>query len=210
MKLAVGDAVVYAAHGSGRVLARERKTILGVEQEVVVLELAHGLCVTLPIRRARERLRPVASEADVQRVQKTLHENGEANDDGWLKRLKQGQAKLASGDPLELAEIVRDGMRLDGSLAARGTKPKLSESERRLYVKARQLLAQEIGSARGLVRGEADAWIEEQVAPAGSEKPWLDAGGRRVSGGSGDASMFVKRPGASPRVGGRGGGRGSA
>jgi hypothetical protein len=33
-------------------------------------------------------------------------------------------------------------------------------------VQARQLLAREIGSARGLEEVEADAWIEEQVAPA--------------------------------------------
>ncbi len=166
MKLAVGDAVVYAAHGAGRVAAREQRTVLGVEQEVVVLELGHGLWVTLPIGQARERLRPVASEADVQRVQQTLHEEGETAEDSWRQRLKQGQAKLASGDPLELAELVRDGMRRHGSQARRGAAPKLSESERRLYVQARQLLAQEIGSARGLEQIEADAWIEAQVAPA--------------------------------------------
>jgi CarD family transcriptional regulator len=166
VELAVGDAVVYAAHGAGRVAAREQRAFLGVEQDVVVLELGHGLWVTLPIEEARERLRPVASEADVQRVQQTLHEEGDTAEDSWRQRLKQGRAKLASGDPLELAELVRDGMRRHGSRARRGAAPKLSETERRLYVQARQLLAREIGSARGLEQVEADAWIEEQVAPA--------------------------------------------
>ena len=166
MKLAVGEAVVYAALGAGRVAAREQRTVLGVQEEVVVLELGHGLWVTLPIEQARERLRPVASEADVRRVQQTLHEEGKTAEDSWRQRLKQGQAKLASGDPLELAELVRDGMRRYGSQAGRGAAPKLSETERRLYVQARELLAREIGSARGLEEVEADAWIEEQVAPA--------------------------------------------
>ena len=166
MKLAAGDAVVYAAHGVGRVVAREQRTILGVEQEVVVLELATGLRVTLPLERARERLRPLVSEADVRRVQQRLHEDGAASEGGWLKRLKQGQAKLASGDPLELAEMVRDGIRRNGSPGGKGATPRLSESERRLYVQARQLLSREIGSARGLEQADADAWIEEQVAPA--------------------------------------------
>jgi CarD family transcriptional regulator len=165
VKLAVGDAVVYGRHGVGRVAACEQRTVLGVEQDVVVLELGHGLWVTLPIEQARERLRPVASEADVQRVQQTLHEDGEASEDSWRQRLKQGQAKLASGDPLELAELVRDGVRYQ-SQARKGVAPKRSESEQRLYVQARQLLAGEIGSARGLEQVEADAWIEEQVAPA--------------------------------------------
>jgi len=165
VKLAVGDAVVYAAHGAGRVAAREQRTVLGVEHEVVVLELGHGLWVTLPIEQARERLRPVASEAEVQRVQQTLHEEGEPAEDSWHQRLKQGRAKLASGGPLELAELVRDGMRHQ-SQARKGAAPKLSETERRLYVQARELLTREIGSARGLELVEADAWIEEQAARA--------------------------------------------
>jgi CarD family transcriptional regulator len=165
VRLAVGDAVVYGRHGTGRVAARERRIVLGVEREVVVLELGHGLWVTLPIEQARERLRAVASEADMQRVQQTLHEDGEPSEDSWRERLKQGQAKLASGQPLELAEIVRDGVRHE-SQARKGAAPKLSASEQNLYVQARQLLAQEIGSARGLEQVEADAWIEEQVAPA--------------------------------------------
>jgi CarD family transcriptional regulator len=168
VKLAVGDAVVYAGHGIGRVAAREQGTVLGVVQEVVVLELVTGLRVTLPIQRARERLRPLVSEADVWRVQRRLHEDGEASGGGWRTRLRQGQAKLASGDPLELAELVRDGMRCAGPLGGKGSTPKLSESERRLYVQARQLLAEEIGSACGLGQAEADAWIEEQVAGSGS------------------------------------------
>ena len=51
VKLAVGDAVVYPAHGVGHVVARERRMVQGGMQEVLVLELAEGLSVTLPISR---------------------------------------------------------------------------------------------------------------------------------------------------------------
>jgi CarD family transcriptional regulator, regulator of rRNA transcription len=163
VRLAVGVAVVYGRHGTGRVVARERRVVLGVEREVVLLELGHGLCVMLPIEQARERLRAVASEADVRQVQRTLHADAEASVESWRQRLKQGRAKLASGGPRELAEIVRDAVRHQ-SLARKGAAPKLSASEQNLYVQARQLLAQEIGLARGLEQVEADAWIEEQVA----------------------------------------------
>jgi len=131
VKLAVGDAVVYAAHGAGRVAAREQRTVLGVQQEVVVLELGRGLWVTLLLEQARERLRPVASEADVQRVQRTLHQAGETAGDSWSLRLKRGQAKLASGGPLELAEMGRDGMH-HRSQARVGAAPRFSETERRV------------------------------------------------------------------------------
>jgi len=56
-------------------------------------------------------------------------------------------------------------MRRDRSPDTTGSRPKLTGSERALYVQARQLLAREIGSARGLEQVEADAWIEDQVAP---------------------------------------------
>jgi RNA polymerase-interacting CarD/CdnL/TRCF family regulator len=73
--------VVYASHGAGRVAARGKTVVLGVEQEIVVLELAHGLSVTLPMRRAREQLRPLVSEADVRRVQETLRVDGALSGD---------------------------------------------------------------------------------------------------------------------------------
>ena len=163
VKLAVGDVVVHAALGAGRVAAREKTVVLGAEQEVVVLELADGLSVTLPVQLARELLRPLVSEAGVRGVQETLREDGVLSGDVWLKRLKQVQAKLRGGDPLELAEIVRDGARRERTLTANGTNSKLSLSEKALCVKARKLLSGEIGLARGLDRAVVDAWIDEQL-----------------------------------------------
>jgi CarD family transcriptional regulator len=168
VKLAVGDAVVYPAHGAGRVAAREKRVVLGAEQEVVVLALADGLSVTLPMQLARELLRPLVSEAGLRRVQETLREDGALSGDVWVKRLKQVQAKLRGGDPLELAEIVRDGARRARTLSANGTNSKLSLWEKGLCVKARQRLSGEIGLARGLDRAEVDAWIDEQLVPIGS------------------------------------------
>lgn len=142
--------------------------VLGAEQDVVVLELADGLSVTLPMQLARELLRPLVSEVGLSRVSETLRDDGALSGDVWLKRVKQAQAKLSGGDPLQLAEIVRDGARRERRLSANGTNSKLSISEKGLCVKARQRLSEEIGLARGLDRAEADAWIDEQLAPVGS------------------------------------------
>ena len=168
VKLAVGDAVVYPGHGAGRVAAREKRVVFGAKQEVVVLELGDGLSVTLPMQLACELLRPLVSEAGLSRVQETLREDGALSGDVLVKRLKQVQAKLRGGDPLELAEIVRDGARRERTLTASGTNSKLSIGEKALCVEARKRLAGEIGLARGLDRAEVDAWIDEQLAPIGS------------------------------------------
>jgi CarD family transcriptional regulator len=164
VRLAVGDVVVYAAHGVGRVAAREKRMVLGAAQEILVLELAGGLSVTLPVERARELLRPLLSKTDLCRVQETLREDHTLGEDGWLKRRKNTQAKLKGGDPLGLAEVVRDCARREQRLIAKHAGSQLSPSERDLYKRARRLLSDEIGLARDLEPAEADAWIEEQLA----------------------------------------------
>ncbi len=165
MRLAVGDLVVYTPYGIGRVAAREKRAVLGAEREIVVLELADGLTVTLPMERAREHLRPAASEADMRRVQETLRKDHALDADPWLKRRKDTQAKLADGDPIKIAEIVRDGARRERTLTRKGAGSQLSLGERELFVKARRLLSGEIALARGFEPAEADAWIDEQLTP---------------------------------------------
>jgi CarD family transcriptional regulator len=164
VKLAVGDAVVYPAHGVGRVLARERRMVQGAMQEVLVLELPQGLSVTLPIERAHGLLRPLLSETDLGRVQETLREDHTPSNDVWLKRRKDTQVKLAGGDPLGLAEVVRDGALRERRLIAKQNGSRLSTGERALYMRARTLLSTEIGLAHGLQPVDADAWIDEQLA----------------------------------------------
>ena len=167
VRLAVGDVVVYAAHGVGRVAARKKRMVLGATQEILVLELADGLSVTLPVERARELLRPLLSKADLRRVQATLREDHTLSEDVWPKRRKNTQAKLKDGDPFGLAEVVRDGARREQRLIAKHSGSQLSPSERDLYKRARRLLSAEISLARDLEPAEADAWIEEQLATTG-------------------------------------------
>ena len=166
VKLAVGDVVVYPSQGVGPVVAREKRVVLGVAREVVVLDLADGLAVTLPVELARKVLRPLLSEADLHLVQKTLSEDHALSEDVWLKRRKDTQVKMAGGDPLGLAEVVRDGALRERRLQAKGNGSQLSAGERAIYLKARRLLSGEIGLAHGLEPLEADAWIDRQLGAA--------------------------------------------
>jgi CarD family transcriptional regulator, regulator of rRNA transcription len=160
---AVGDVVVYAAHGVGRIVSREQTLVAGTERDCVVVELAQGLRVTLSHEDAAERLRPVLDDRELRGVQKTLAGQPAARDGAWTRRIKESKAKLAGGRARELAELVRDGASHEGS----GRSPRLSPGERQLYLQARQLLARELCFARGLEPGEADEWIEAQLAVPG-------------------------------------------
>jgi RNA polymerase-interacting CarD/CdnL/TRCF family regulator len=65
MELSVGEMVDYGSHGAGPITARE---VRGEEQVVVVLSLAHGLSVELPLARAEELLRSVADAEEIARL----------------------------------------------------------------------------------------------------------------------------------------------
>src|SRR6185295_13107368 len=72
LKLACGDVVVYGPHGAGTVAERETRSVLGEQQTVVVVALAGGLSVQLPLALAREQLRPVVDEAGLSMIEKVL------------------------------------------------------------------------------------------------------------------------------------------
>ena len=109
VKFDVGDLVVYGTHGIGRIAAREERAVLGAAREVVVIELEDGLTVTLPLERAREQLRALASEADVRHVRKELRADRDLSLSPWLSRRQAALDKLSSADPVNLAEIVSEG-----------------------------------------------------------------------------------------------------
>ncbi len=153
--LAVGDVVVYACHGIGRVESRRP----GDDElpETVALLFESGLRVTLPLARAVETLRPLSTEPELEDVRRTL--GAEASPvEPWSKRHRTTREKVAAGQPTALAEVVRDGLQREH--ANGGT---TAPSERELYIRARTLLTAEIALCRGIDVAEADAWVVEQV-----------------------------------------------
>jgi CarD family transcriptional regulator len=162
MEFAIGDVVVHATQGVGRVSAREKRVIGGRKEPVVVVALADGLTVSLPLDRAASQLRPLASEADLRQVQRTLREKAVAPERAWLARQREVQDKLTSGSLLDLAEIVRDSA--PRQIAPPGGKGASGAVERDMFRKAYGLLSTEIAAARRIAPDEAERWIELQLA----------------------------------------------
>jgi CarD family transcriptional regulator len=161
MKLAVGDVVVYGAHGAGSISARETRMVLGEQQVVIALALSGGLSVELPLARAEGLLRPVADEEELMRVKEVLSADAVPSSESWAKRQQEAQAKLSS--TLGLAEILRDGASRE---EAGGRRSPLSPTESELIRKARELLTTEIALSRGIEREEASDWIDAQLSAA--------------------------------------------
>ena len=157
LSLVVDDVVVYASHGVGRVSIRR-------EQSVVVEFTNSGLTVILPIERAIACVRPLSTEAEITSLGQTLGGADTNAHTNWQSRLKATKAKVSGGAAVDLAEVIRDVSRREERALARGEHGKLSVTERQLYVKARQLLADEISASLGVGPAEADEWIADRIA----------------------------------------------
>ena len=156
MRLAVGDLVVYGSHGAGAIVARRTRDLFGNRQVVVVLALAGGLSVELPLARADTFLRPIADQTEITRVHDVLSAAAVPSDVPWLKRRRDELAKLQT--TVGLAEIIRDAT---GRQEARGP---LSPSESELFRRARNLLATEIALALDIELSDATDWIDQQLS----------------------------------------------
>ena len=157
LRLAVGDLVVYASHGIGRVESRDHHRANG---ELLVLVFENGMRVTLPLDRAQNALRSVSGEPELEEVQRTLGgHTPPAALEHWSRRHRNAQAKLVAGSISGLAEIVRDGAHRERARLKGGTAPIRNQ----LYRTARKLLVAEVAAARGIEPDAADDWIGLQI-----------------------------------------------
>jgi RNA polymerase-interacting CarD/CdnL/TRCF family regulator len=169
--LAVGDLVVYASHGIGRI--ESVQPVDGLLLERIILVFESGLKVTLPLARARDALRRVSGEPELGDVQRTLCTDEFPSLEPWSRRHRLAQQKLAAGRVGGLAEIVRDGLQRERRLASGPSGRSAAPSDNEVYRQARRLLAAEIAACRGIEPETADAWILQQVS--GAPRPGEDA-----------------------------------
>ncbi|HZT53733.1 MAG TPA: CarD family transcriptional regulator [Gaiellaceae bacterium] len=162
LSLLVGDLVVYASHGIGRVEGADSAE--GEPSASVSLAFASGLRVTLPRARAGAALRPLSGEPELDEVRRTLREDVPPANEPWARRHRATQEKVAAGRIRGLAEVVRDGLRRERRAAGGAGGRPAAPSERELYLRARALLAAEIAACRGIDSAAADAWIVQQVS----------------------------------------------
>jgi len=166
LDLRPGALVVYASYGIGRISRVRSGGDREHGPESVSLEFADGLLVTLPRARAVSCLRAVSGEEVLERVRDVLRHRRVAVERSWHLRTKSTRAKLAAGDVIGLAEVVRDTVAL-GRASSTGT---VSMYERDLYLKARRLLAAEVGAATHTDEARADAWIDGQLESSAGER----------------------------------------
>jgi RNA polymerase-interacting CarD/CdnL/TRCF family regulator len=164
LDLSVGAVVVYGGHGVGRVTGRNASDGDDADGATVVLELASGLSVILPLERAESCLRPPADARAFKKVRAVLRSQNTTIEQSWQARTRATRAKIAAGDTVGLAEVVRDAVQRQRRFGAGST---LSTAEQRLYHKARRLLADELAVTTAVDESQAETWIESQLDRSG-------------------------------------------
>ena len=156
MEIKVGEVVVYPHHGAAKVEAIETREMGGETLEYVVLSINQSdLVVRVPSKNVeRVGVRDVVGKEGLEKVFSVLRETDVEEAGNWSRRYKANQERLASGDINQVAEVVRDLWRRDQD---RG----LSAGEKRMLVKARQILVGELALAGPVDEAKADKMLAE-------------------------------------------------
>jgi len=159
MVFSVGETVVYPHHGAALIEAIETRTIKGVEKQYLVLRVAQGdLTVRVPAENAEiVGVREVVGEKGLSKVFDVLRAPHTEEPTNWSRRYKANLEKLASGDVIKVAEVVRDLWRRERE---RG----LSAGEKRMLAKARQILVSELALAENTNEDKAETILDEVLA----------------------------------------------
>ena len=153
LQFRIGDKAVYPAHGVGEVTGIESRDVGGEKQTFYILRiLDNGMKVMIPTSaRGANGLREIMSEAEVGQVFDVLREKEiSVESTTWNRRYREYMEKIKSGQPKQIAEVLRDLYLLKAD-------KDLSFGERKMLDTAKALLVKELSIAQGLDEDEIEA-----------------------------------------------------
>ncbi|GAB5387922.1 MAG: CarD family transcriptional regulator [Alphaproteobacteria bacterium] len=152
-EFSAGDYVVYPAHGVGKVEGLEEMSIGGDAVRLYRVSFEKDrMRLKVPVFKAEELgLRRLSSKDRLKDALNTLQGRARVRRTMWSRRAAEYEAKINSGDPVSIAEVLRDLKR--GAL----NDADQSYSERQIYQNALERLARELAVVEK---------IEEQAAAA--------------------------------------------
>jgi CarD family transcriptional regulator len=141
LEYAAGDYVVYPTHGVGHVLGVETQEISGISIDLIVIKFEKDrMTLRVPVNKAQNSgLRRLSSRKMMDTALTTLKGRSRVKRTMWSRRAQEYEAKINSGDPVSIAEVVRDLHRADDQ-------PEQSYSERQMYQAALDRLARELAA----------------------------------------------------------------
>lgn len=159
MTFKVGETVVYPHHGAATIRDISVRKIGEREITYLTLEVQQGdLTIQVPAENVdMVGVRDVVDERGLEEVFDTLRAENTEEPSNWSRRYKANDEKIATGDVVRVAEVVRD-------LSRRGEDRGLSAGEKRMLSKARSILVSELALAEEVSEEQADERLEDILA----------------------------------------------
>lgn len=153
-----GDKIVYPMHGAGIICGIEERKILGEKKEYYIFKLpCSEINVMIPVdSEAAVGIRPIADKAAVSDAINLLKAESTEMDGNWNRRYRDNIGKLKSGDIMQVAEVVRNLMRMEN-------KKSLSSGEKKLLDSGKQILISEMMLAADMTFDQAEDTIKKAV-----------------------------------------------
>jgi CarD family transcriptional regulator len=150
------DFVVYPTHGVGKILGTETQEIAGTELDLLVINFEHDrMTLRIPISKAETSgLRRLSSKKQMDLALVKLEGRARVRRTMWSRRAQEYEAKINSGDPVSIAEVVRD-------LRRNSSQSEQSYSERQMYQAALDRLAREFAAIEKIDEETAISRLEK-------------------------------------------------
>ena len=151
-----GDHVVYPTHGVGKVERIAVEEIAGHKLELIHITFEENrMTLRVPVTKARSAgLRRLATRLLFDEALGVLKGRARIKRTMWSRRAQEYEAKINSGDPMAIAEVVRDLHRNAGQ-------PDQSFSERQIYEAAMDRLAAELAALDSTDKATAAAKLAD-------------------------------------------------
>lgn len=156
-----GDPVVYPAHGLGTIEGVETHSIAGMEVTLYSIAFEKDrMRLKIPVQKAQESgLRKLCSKDHLKDAIQTLQGKAKAKRAMWSRRAQEYETKINSGDPVSIAEVLRDLRRPKDDTEQ-------SYSERQIYQNALERLAREVAAIEKVSEDKAVEQLESVLAKA--------------------------------------------
>jgi CarD family transcriptional regulator len=164
MQFAVGDKVVHPHHGPGWIAGVAQLELMDGPKSYYTIEIVgQDLTVHIPVLTAKEAgLRPAMSSSKLSKVLETLRSRPHRLPDDFKERQEQVGDKIALGEVLGLAQVVRD-------LTWHEHRAHLTKRDSDLLKDGWELLAAEMALVSGKDVSEVNELIRSTLASAMEE-----------------------------------------
>ncbi len=161
IEFGAADYVVYPTHGVGRVLGVEKQEISGHILELIIIKFEKDrMTLRVPVGKAQASgLRKLSSRKMMDTALATLKGRSRVKRTMWSRRAQEYEAQINSGDPVSIAEVVRD-------LHRNSDQPDQSYSERQMYQAALDRLVRELAAVEKIDETAAAHKLEELLTAA--------------------------------------------